>query len=82
VIINVGRGNAINEHALADALNQHALYAAFLDVAPQEPYPADGILRKTPRCYLMPHASAFAPEYLDMAFEEWISIYRDCFQNA
>lgn len=82
VIVNVGRGNAINERALANALTQNALYAAFLDVAPQEPYPADGILRKTPRCYLMPHASAFAPEYLDMAFEEWISIYRDCFQNA
>lgn len=81
VVINVGRGNAINERALAEALVAHRLYAAFLDVLPEEPYPVDGLLRKTPHCYLMPHASAFAPEYLDMAFEEWLSIYRDCFAS-
>lgn len=79
VIVNVGRGNAINERALAEALTANKLYGAFLDVAPQEPYPADGILRKTPRCYLMPHASAFAPEYLDLAFEEWVKLYHEWF---
>ena len=79
VIINVGRGNAINEQALSTALVENKLYAAFLDVVPQEPYPADGLLCRTPRCYLIPHASAFAPEYLDMAFEEWCAIYRATF---
>jgi phosphoglycerate dehydrogenase-like enzyme len=77
--VNVGRGNAINERALAEALTANKLYGAFLDVAPQEPYPADGILRKTPHCYLMPHASAFAPEYLDLAFEEWVKLYHEWF---
>ena len=79
VIINVGRGNAINERALAQALNEQRLEAAFLDVTPYEPYPEDGLLRNTARCYLLPHASAFAPEYLEMAFEEWAEIYRTTF---
>lgn len=79
VVINVGRGNAINEHALATALTNNKLYAAFLDVLPREPYPEDGILRNTPRCYLLPHTSAVAPEYLEMAFEEWIALYRQWF---
>ncbi|MBQ9693844.1 MAG: hypothetical protein IJV69_03725 [Kiritimatiellae bacterium] len=79
VVINVGRGNAIHEQALAEALNSGHLDAAFLDVLPQEPYPQDGLLRHTPRCYLLPHASAFAPEYLDLAFAEWQQIYKTRF---
>lgn len=82
VIVNVGRGNAINEQALSTALFENKLYAAFLDVVPQEPYPTDALLRRTPRCYLIPHASAFAPEYLDMAFEEWCAIYRNEFATT
>ncbi len=76
VVINVGRGNAIDEEALADALTAGRLHAAFLDVLSEEPYPAEGRLRTTPRCYLLPHASAFAPDYLDRAFAEWLALYR------
>lgn len=76
VVINVGRGNAIDEEALADALTAGRLHAAFLDVLCEEPYPAEGRLRTTPRCYLLPHASAFAPDYLDRAFAEWLALYR------
>lgn len=76
VMLNVGRGNAIEEDALADALEAGQLHAAFLDVMQQEPYPEDGRLRRTPRCFLLPHASAFAPDYLDRYFEEWLADYR------
>lgn len=76
VVLNVGRGNAIEEEALADALEAGQLHAAFLDVMQQEPYPEDGRLRRTPRCFLLPHASAFAPDYLDRYFEEWLADYR------
>lgn len=79
VIVNVGRGNAIHEQSLADALHAGHLDAAFLDVLPEEPYPTCGLLRKAPRCYLLPHASAFAPEYLDLAFAEWKQIYLERF---
>lgn len=76
VVINVGRGNAIDEDALADALDAGQVHAAFLDVMQEEPYPNDGRLRRTPRCYLLPHASAFSPDYLDRYFEEWLVDYR------
>lgn len=75
VVINVGRGNAIDEDALSAALREKRLHAAFLDVASEEPYPADGQLLHTERCFLMPHVSAVAPDYLDLAFDEWMEIY-------
>ncbi len=75
VVVNVGRGNAIEEVALCKALREEKLYAAFLDVMKEEPYPAGGALLETPRCYLLPHASAFAPDYLDRAFAEWLDLY-------
>lgn len=81
VLVNVGRGNALDEEALAGALGRGDLHAAFLDVMKEEPYPADGPLRQAPRCYLLPHASAFSPDYLDRAFAEWLGIYRRDFRN-
>ena len=39
VLVNVGRGNAVDESALVDALNNHKLAAAILDVTAQEPLP-------------------------------------------
>jgi len=76
VVVNVGRGSVLDEEALQEALVAGRLYAAFLDVLQEEPYPEDGALRKTPRCFLLPHASAFAPDYLERAFEEWLELYR------
>ncbi len=76
VVVNVGRGSVLDEEALQEALVAGRLHAAFLDVLQEEPYPEDGALRKTPRCFLLPHASAFAPDYLDRAFEEWLGLYR------
>lgn len=76
VLANLGRGNAVDEAALCAALSGGTLHAAFLDVMGEEPYPGDGPLRSAPRCFLLPHASAFAPDYLDRAFEEWLGIWR------
>ena len=76
VLCNLGRGNAVNEAALCAALEAGALHAAFLDVFKEEPYPEDGPLHRAPRCFLLPHASAFAPDYLDRAFAEWLTTYR------
>lgn len=79
VLANLGRGNAVDERALCAALASGALHAAFLDVMPEEPYPEAGPLRAAPRCFLLPHASAFAPDYLDRAFDEWLGIWRKDF---
>lgn len=73
VIINVGRGNALDEVALIKALEAGRLGAACLDVFREEPLPPDSPLRCCPRCYLMPHASAIAPNYLDLFVREFIA---------
>jgi len=70
VVINVGRGNAIDETALAAALRGERLAAAALDVFATEPLPDDSPLRTTPNCFLYPHSSAIAPDYLDLYLVE------------
>ncbi len=76
VVYNVGRGNAIDEDALCSALKKGSLAAAFLDVFKQEPLAFESPLRKCPNCYLMPHVSALAPNYLDLFVEEVAREYR------
>ena len=72
-LANFGRGNLIYEPALDAALRAGRLGGALLDVFAHEPLPADSPLRSAPNCWLLPHASAFAPEYLDLYFEELAS---------
>jgi phosphoglycerate dehydrogenase-like enzyme len=69
-IYNVGRGNAIDESALASALVAQAIAAAYLDVFAREPLPADSPLRSCPNAFLLPHISAIAPNYLDLFLRE------------
>jgi phosphoglycerate dehydrogenase-like enzyme len=59
----VGRGSLVDEAALVDALESGHLAGAALDVASQEPLPADHFLWKAPNLYLSPHASS-APDAL------------------
>lgn len=83
VIINIGRGNAVDEIALLKALESGRIAGAYLDVFHNEPGPlakvgsakGKGILslpkRKLPwNLIRMPHSSAFCGEYLKMCFEE------------
>ena len=71
VIVNVGRGNAIDEHALADALARRRIAAAFLDVFKQEPLTAASPLAADiPGLFRFPHGSAFSPDYLACFFRE------------
>lgn len=67
-LYNFGRGNLIDEQALDKALRAHRLAGAVLDVFQTEPLPADSPLRSAPNCFLYPHSSAFAPDYLDLYF--------------
>ncbi len=71
VLINVGRGNAVDEAALAQALKSRRLAAAYLDVFKTEPLTdASPLAQDLPRLVRLPHASAFAPEYLPLFFQE------------
>ncbi len=55
VLINTGRGGLIDENALAQALNDKTISAAYLDVLTEEPPPGDHALLGCPRCFITPH---------------------------
>lgn len=76
VIVNVGRGNSIDEVALIKALKGRRLAGAYLDVAKVEPL---ANLRTfigakkddmPDNLILMPHSAAFTPDYVKMCFRE------------
>ena len=63
-IVNVGRGSAIDQAALADALNSGRLGGAALDVTAPEPLPADDPLWTAKNCIITPHVAGgyFLPQ--------------------
>ena len=56
-IVNVGRGSAIDEDALADKLESGHIAGAALDVFQTEPLPADNRLWKTKNLLITPHVA-------------------------
>ena len=56
-VVNVGRGTAIDQEALMEALNADRLAGAALDVCVPEPLPKDHPLWDTKNLLLTPHIS-------------------------
>jgi phosphoglycerate dehydrogenase-like enzyme len=52
---NIGRGTTVSQPALIDALTQHRIAGAHLDVMDPEPLPPEHPLWRTPNCYITPH---------------------------
>ncbi|HEX5838521.1 MAG TPA: D-2-hydroxyacid dehydrogenase [Anaerolineales bacterium] len=77
VVVNVGRGNSVDESALARALNEGRLTAAVLDVFEKEPLPTDHPFWDTPNLYMTYHTSAISyPEDITRVFIENYHLYR------
>jgi phosphoglycerate dehydrogenase-like enzyme len=76
VLMNVGRGNSVDETALVKALNDGKLAAAVLDVFEKEPLPPDHPFWDTPNLYMTYHTSAISyPEDLTKVFIENYRLY-------
>ena len=58
IVINIGRGNAIDDDALLTALNSGAVGAAILDVFREEPLPKSHPYWQQPNVYITSHTSA------------------------
>ena len=56
-VVNVGRGSAIDQEALVEALQARRLAGAALDVMAPEPLPADHPLWTCPNTIITPHIS-------------------------
>lgn len=81
-IYNVGRGNAIDIDALAAALRSGAVKGAGLDVFPEEPLPEESPIRSCPNALILPHVSAFAPNYLDLYLDELSPVLEGLFAGG
>jgi len=76
ILINVGRGNAVDEPALVEALTQGKIAGAVLDVTEKEPLPTDHPFWTTPNLLLTFHTSAISyPEDLVNLFSENYQLY-------
>ena len=69
MLINVGRGNAVNEQDLANALNKGELAAAALDTTKVEPLDSSSDLWKAKNCFISAHDSAHSLLGLPRAFQ-------------
>jgi phosphoglycerate dehydrogenase-like enzyme len=77
VVINVGRGNSIDETALVEALREGRIAGACLDVVRKEPLKSlrsfvSPVRRLPPNLILMPHSAAFYPGYVTDCFRELV----------
>lgn len=77
VLVNVGRGNAVDEKALYAALKTRKLAGAYLDVRRSEPsstvLETPGFveaLSSLPNCVVTPHSSAFDSGYVASCFRQ------------
>ena len=61
--VNVGRGTAVSERDLLDALESGALAGAGLDVFDPEPLPAGSPLWSHPRVVITSHTAGLSPHY-------------------
>ena len=69
ILINVARGDLIDEAAMVDALSQGRIAAAGLDVFATEPLPPDSPLWTLKNVIISPHVAGCSPRYDDYVME-------------
>lgn len=72
VLINVGRGPVVVEHALIRALQEGWIRGAALDVFDIEPLPAGHPFYRLPNVLLSPHCADHTPGWLDEAMQFFV----------
>lgn len=81
IICNTSRGGIIDEDALYEALRDHVISGAGIDVFAEEPLPMDSPLRKLDNVVLAPHNSSQTMEALWNIYKMAIDIAADFFEG-
>lgn len=71
-LIDVSRGEVIDHEDLINALVQHKIAGAGLDVFPKEPLPADSLLWQMPNVIITPHVAGLSVEYENRGIDLFI----------
>lgn len=71
-LVNIGRGELVDETALLDALTRGRIAAASLDVFEHEPLPVDDPLWNAPGVVVSPHMSGDAAGWLDTLATQFV----------
>lgn len=78
LVINVGRGSAVDESALIEALNHNKIAGAVLDVFEQEPLPKEHPFWRTPNLLMTFHTAAISlPEDITKLFVENYKLFNE-----
>ncbi|ARK24216.1 D-2-hydroxyacid dehydrogenase [Sporosarcina sp. P37] len=80
IFMNVGRGDAVKEQYILDALKQNEIRHAVLDVFETEPLPENSPFWELPNCTVSPHMSSLSDQYvkrslniMDTNLNKWLS---------
>jgi phosphoglycerate dehydrogenase-like enzyme len=69
IVVNIARGQLLDEEALANALAEGRLGGAVLDVFTTEPLPAHSPFWSAPNVIVTPHTSGFRAEHFDAVID-------------
>ena len=75
ILINVGRGHVVDEHAMLAALRDGRLRAATIDVFADEPLPSDSPLWELDNVLITPHVAGDTPAYMRKAIQVFVENY-------
>ncbi len=75
-LINIARGEVVDEMALMDALRRGAIAGAALDVFEEEPLGPESPLWETPNLLITPHISGLSRDYAGRVAELFLENYR------
>lgn len=71
-LVNVGRGQVVDQRALEDGLNRGLLGGAVLDAVDPEPLPASSTLWGRPNVVVTPHVAAASTDAAKRAFDLFV----------